>query len=60
MEPKIYDIGGVIELVMVKGAGGYHGHYSNKQSGVATTFSAEGMTKKQIIAKFWDRVKNEK
>jgi hypothetical protein len=47
----------VFELVMVKGVHGYHGHYINRVNGVATTFTAPGMTKKQIITKFWDRAR---
>jgi hypothetical protein len=53
----VFDIGGVFELVMVKGVHGYHGHYINRVNGVATTFTAPGMTKKQIITKFWDRAR---
>jgi hypothetical protein len=53
----VFDIGGVYELVMVEGKDGYHGHYINKRTGVATTFSAPGLTKKQILTKFWIRAK---
>lgn len=56
----VFDIGGMFELVMVKGAHGYHGHYTNLVSGVTNSFSAPGMTKKQIIRKFWDRTKEVK
>lgn len=52
-----YDIGGVYELYMVKGKGNFYGHYTNLITGLTCTFSATGMTKKQIITKFWDRAK---
>jgi hypothetical protein len=52
-----YDIGGVYELVMVKRVDGYSGHYTNLKTGMTCTFSAPGMSKKQILTKFWDRAK---
>jgi hypothetical protein len=53
----VFDIGGVFELTMVEGAHGYHGHYTNKVNGITNSFSASGMTKKQIITRFWMRAK---
>jgi hypothetical protein len=56
----VFDIGGVFELVMVKGAHGYHGHYTNLRSGVTNSFTAPGMSKKQIVRRLWDRAKESK
>jgi len=55
-----YKIDDVFTLYMEKGAGGFHGHYDNHRSGMRNTFSAPGMTKKEIIRKFWDRAKEYK
>jgi hypothetical protein len=54
---KEYQIAGVFTLYMKQGAGGYHGHYDNHVSGMRNTFSAPGMSKKEIITRFWDRAK---
>lgn len=51
---------GHFELVMVNGHRGFHGHYTNTKTGIINTFQAEGMTQKQILRKFWDRVNKEK
>lgn len=53
----VMDIGGVFELVIIEGHRGFHGHYTNRVNGITNTFSAPGMTKKQIVTKFWDRAK---
>lgn len=55
-QERTYTIGHY-ELVMAKGRRGYHGHYTNKKNGMTNTFEAEGMTKKQVIGKFWDKLK---
>lgn len=52
-----YKIGDVFTLYMAKKSGGYHGYYDNHRSGMTNTFSAPGMSKKEIIKKFWDRAK---
>lgn len=57
MSTEEYKIGEVFTLYMMKQAGGYHGHYDNHRSGMRNTFSAPGMSKKEIIKKFWDRAK---
>lgn len=51
------DIGVVYQLVMTKGKQGFHGYYTYRGKGAATTFSAPGMTKRQIIKRFWERAK---
>ena len=56
MEP--YKIGDRYTLYMAKGSGGFHGHYTDHKRGLSNlTFSAPGMSKKDIIRKFWDRSK---
>jgi hypothetical protein len=52
-----YQIADVFTLYMKPKAGGYHGHYDNHRSGMRNTFSAPGMSKKEIITRFWDRAK---
>lgn len=58
-EPEVltFDIGGVYEVVMKYSKGGYTGHYTHLKTGKVLTFSAHGMSKKQILTRFWDRVK---
>lgn len=53
----VFDIGGVFDLVLVQSHKGYYGHYKNKRTGMTCSFDGSGMTKKQILTKFWDRAK---
>ncbi|APZ82688.1 hypothetical protein Goe27_02340 [Bacillus phage vB_BsuM-Goe27] len=44
-------------LCMRQGGGGYVGHYTDTVSGNTFSFHAEGMTKRQILKRFWNRLK---
>lgn len=54
---QVMDIGGVFELVLVRGSSGFHGHYKNRRTGMTCSFDGSGMTKKQILTRFWDKAK---
>lgn len=54
---QVMDIGGVFTLVLIRGPRGYHGHYTNRVNGMTCSYDGVGMTKKQIVTKFWDRAK---
>lgn len=54
---EVFDIGGVFTLVLIQGSRGYHGHYTNKRTGMICSYDGSGLTKKQIVTKFWDKVK---
>ncbi|AYJ76416.1 hypothetical protein Goe20_02330 [Bacillus phage vB_BsuM-Goe20] len=44
-------------LCMRQGGGGYVGHYTDTVSGDTFSFHAEGMTKRQILKRFWNKLK---
>lgn len=52
-----YDIAGRFTVYMKMGSNGFHGHYENHVTRLIHTFEAPGMSRKQIIKAFWDRVK---
>lgn len=56
-EPMKFDIGGVYTLELVKCPKGYHGEYTVVGTGKVFSFDGTGMSKKQILTKFWDRAK---
>lgn len=56
-EAVVLDIGGVYELVLVQRNGRFIGHYTVKRTGRIFSFDGTGMSKKQIVRKFWDRAK---
>lgn len=55
-----YKIAGRFTVYMEKGPKGFHGHYENHVTRLIHTFEAPGMTRKQIIKTFWNKVKEEK
>ncbi|AYJ75636.1 hypothetical protein IM043_gp156 [Bacillus phage SPG24] len=48
---------GHFTVVMRRGSGGYVGHYTDHSSGSTYSFHAEGMTRKQVLKRFWNRIK---
>ncbi|ANY29257.1 hypothetical protein [Bacillus phage PK16] len=56
-EPKSFDIGGVYALQLRKCPTGYCGEYTVVASGKTYSFDGTGMTRTQILRKFWDRAK---
>jgi hypothetical protein len=54
---EVFDIGGVYQLVLIKGSNGYHGHYKVYRSGMTFTYDGTGLSKKQIITQFWNNAK---
>ena len=56
-EEKRYDIGGEFTLVLAKVRGGFIGEYKRKGSKQTYMFDGSGMTKKQILTIFWDKVR---
>lgn len=57
MEPLRFDIGGVYVLELVQGGSGYYGHYTVVRTGKVFSYDGSGMSKKQILTKFWNRAK---
>lgn len=47
---------GHFTVVMRRGSGGYVGHYTDHSSGSTYSFHAEGMTRKQVLKRFWNRI----
>lgn len=57
METKTFDIGGVFDLTLARSDSGYIGEYCKKGSRTVYMFDGSGMTKKQILKKFWGLAK---
>jgi hypothetical protein len=50
---------GYYDVKINKVTDGYYGSYKNHKTGISNTFkSTKDMSKKQILAKFYDRVKH--
>lgn len=57
-DATVYDIGGEMTVTMKQGATGFHGHYNKTGSQAVYMFDAPGMTRKQIIKRFWASIKD--
>ncbi|QFP93433.1 UNVERIFIED_ORG: hypothetical protein Xoosp15_168 [Xanthomonas phage Xoo-sp15] len=56
-QPKKFDIGGVFALELKKTSSGYCGEYTIVRTNATYSFDGTGMTRTQILRKFWDRAK---
>ncbi|UXQ88862.1 hypothetical protein Thu_246 [Bacillus phage Thurquoise] len=56
-QPKTFDIGGVFTLELKKTSSGYCGEYTIVRTNTTYSFDGTGMTRRQILSKFWDRAK---
>lgn len=54
---RVFDIGGVYVLELVKSSSGYHGHYKVVRTGQLFSFDGTGLSQTQILKKFWDKAK---
>lgn len=56
-EPMKFNIGGVYILELVQRGSSYYGEYTVVRTGKVFSFDGAGMTKKQILTRFWGRAK---